>query len=64
MTKIYPYKPVVTVLHYVPLADSVRKPWEYRGIASYTHICTCFHISKATTKCPFQTVARGCTDMF
>ena len=24
----------------------------------------CFHINKATTKCPLQTVARGCPDMF
>ena len=37
-----------------------------RGVASHTHVRTCFHIIKATTKCPLQTVARlrGYPDVF
>ena len=37
---------------------------KYRGVATRTHVRTCFHIIKATTQCPLQTVAKGCPDMF
>ena len=35
-----------------------------RGVASRTHVRTCFHVSQKITKYPLQTVARGCADMF
>ena len=50
-----------TYPHHKPLG-SYNYPSVASGVISRTPVCTCFHINKATAKCPLQAVAKGSPD--